>query len=108
MIESNLELTYTTIISMQLYGSFVTIEDSLLTCFYILTLAILAIWIFFSAWFLLYNRAQLNGDQFKEKFVSMYLGVRTDLAMRFLYIPVFCLRRFVLVLCLLILKDNPD
>ena len=78
-------------------------------------LVVLGIWPIFLTFFLVYNRKNLEKEDFKEKFDSMYLGIKTDgyltykfdsgLSLRktkcFLYNVAFVARRMAFVMCAL-------
>ena len=121
MIQSNLKLSHTAAFFLALKGiSFegsTNIVNSLLN---ILILVVLGIWPVFMFSFLMLNRKHLEKPSFKEKFDSMFLGIKTDkyltykwasgLKLRkakcFLYNVVFVARRMAFVACSLSILEG--
>ena len=104
MIESNLKLTYNSILYLSIYGSFA--DEPVQTIVNSLIIFGLVVWIFASGYWLLYHREKLKDPKYKAKCESLYSGVRTDGAIQVVFIPIFCLRRLALVVCLFALKDH--
>ena len=106
LIESNLELTYSSVFYLSMYGSFSSIDDVMSTVSQILTLVMLVFWIFASFYKLVYARERLEHPSFVAKYGSLVIGFKTDYIKQFVYISCFSLRRLCLVLCLIYYKDN--
>lgn len=118
MIQSNLKITHNSIFFLALTGSFETTQDKFNTALMMALLGIFVVWPIFLTVFLLYNRGELRKKEFKKKFESMYLGIKTDVyrgekvsiskARCFLFNVVFCIRRLSIVLCFYFLRDRHD
>ena len=66
---------------------------------------VLGLWLIWSTCFITRNRKNLKKDEYESKFGSMYEGIKTKKLVSALYTSVFCLRRMLLVLALLFLKE---
>jgi len=64
-------------------------------------------WLLFSMIYPLVFRQKLQDEDVMERFGAMYEGIKTNRALPAVYTSVFCLRRFVLVIAFVILKDRP-
>lgn len=106
LIEGNLFITYEAIFFLKKHGSFSTTELSLSTTFRILILIILVLWIIFASFYIVMKQQNLEEPTFKRKFGSLYTGLNTNHRPAIMYTAVFCLRRLLLVLCLLWFDQN--
>ena len=114
MIQSNLKLAHTAAFFLAIKGiSFQSKFNAVNSILNIIILVVLFIWPVFLFSFLMLNRRNLEKPSFKEKFDSMFLGIKTDkyltykwdsgLKLRkakcFLYNVVFVARRMAFVAC---------
>ena len=67
----------------------------------------LATWILFAMIYPLVRRSKLQDEATREKFGAMYDGIKTESALPAVYTAVFCLRRLLMVLAFVRLKDEP-
>ena len=108
MIESNLKITHNCIFFLAIGASFQSSEYSFATSLRIILLIVIVTWPIFAAVHLYRNRERLNERSFRTKFQSMYIGIRIHLTLARLYTSVFCSRRFILVICFLVLQDKQN
>jgi len=106
MIESNLKMTHNCVFYLTISGGFDSFEDSFSTILRVTILIIIVIWPFFTTFFLIYRREELDEVGFRQKFISMYNGHKTSWAGTLTYTSVFCLRRMALVCSLLALQQD--
>ena len=66
------------------------------------------IWPIFIIIFLMKKKHVLEEKTFLEKFSSMTLGNKTEHPSSFLYSAFFCIRRFAVVMCYVILTESDD
>ena len=104
MIESNLKMTHNCVFYLFIKGGFDSFEDSFSTILRVIILVIIVIWPFFTTYFLIYKRKELDEVGFRQKFISLYNGNKTKSAGTLTYTSVFCLRRMALVCSLLALQ----
>ena len=69
-------------------------------------LFIIVVWPFFMVIFLNKNKKSVDDDKFKVKFISMYVGIKTNKLSSLAYSSTFCLRRLLLVAALGVLGKN--
>ncbi len=106
MIESNLKMTHNCVFYLYISGNFETGTDTFATSLRVVILCILVIWPFFATIFLCCKSKHLKEKSFKQKFIAMYLGNKTDEHLPLTYTSVFCLRRMLLVCSLLALQNR--
>ena len=106
IIESNLKITHNCICFLYVSGSFEILEDQINSSLRIVLLAIIVAWPFFLIGFLNCNRKRLHEVNFKQKFWSMYTGVKVTNNSAITYTSVFSLRRLRLVLLFLGLRNK--
>ena len=102
MIESNLKMTHNCVFFLAITGAFDEVEDKVSTIATITILTIIVLWPVFMTIFLFCKQKKLDNAKFKRKFVSMYNGVTKE-KLALMYTSVFCVRRLLLVLALLLL-----
>ena len=78
-----------------------------MTLFYFILGALEVLWPFFIWYWIEKNEKRLQEPDFKEKFESMYLEMRTNDKMARRFVVFFCFRGIFLVLNLLVLKLHP-
>ena len=105
IIEGNLDLCYQNILFVHLYTSFDNQIDAINTGIRIFFVTVLGLWLIWSTCLLTLKRKNLKIEEYESKFGSMYEGIKTEKLVSALYITVFCLRRMLLVLALLFLKE---
>ena len=108
IIEGNLDLCYENIFFVHLYSSFDTQDEAINTGTRIAFVVVLGFWLIWSTCFITRNRKNLKQEELEEKFGSMYEGIKTKKLESALYTPVFCLRRMLVVLALLFLKERDE
>ena len=88
-------------------GGFSSIKEAGFTLFNGFLLLCVIVFPIFVFLFLTNQRDKLEDPQFKKKYNTMYLGVNLDHMWSIIYFTPFCIRRFLLVMCLLSFgKDN--
>ena len=108
MIESNLDLCYENIFFVYMYTSFETQDESINTASRLFFVVVIGVFIIWSACFITCNREALEQEEVQSKFGSMYEDIKTDKLTSALYTTVFCIRRLLLVLALLFLKEKGE
>ena len=106
MIESYLKMSHSCIFYLSISASYTSSRDKFGSIVRISLLTILIIWPFFVTAFLFMKRSQLETESFRRKFISMYSGLKTKKAGALLYTFIFCSRRMLLVLALLMLQGG--
>ena len=106
MIESNLMIAHDCICFLYVSGSFEILEDQINSFLRIVLLAIIVAWPFYLIGFLYCNRKRLHEMDFKQKFWSMYTGVKVTNYSAITYTSVLSFRRLSLVLLFLGLRKK--
>ena len=106
MIESTFEMVHYCVFLIYFTGSFDDLEKSLNTGSRIFILTLFIVWPFYVIGFLYANKEKLEQSKFSEKFISMYQDQKLKNFGHLLWISVFCFRRLILVLALVLLHER--
>ena len=68
---------------------------------------VITLWLIFSMTFLLCRHKRLEEEEIKEKYGAMYESIKIGRVLPAIYTPVFCFRRFAMVVTLIYLKQYP-
>ena len=109
MIEANLEMTYTNIVFVTAYYITDNIDEEESNLIYVRTpLAILVIiWNIYTILFPIIKFKNLEDNALKQKHGVLYDNIKTNSVFPVLNTGAFCLRRFLLVIVLLVFKEKP-
>ena len=106
MIESNLKVTSNCVLFLYVNNSYEDFGSRIQSALNIIMLLIFIVWPFFLAFFLYWKKSELEKPEFKRKFFSMYIGIKTKSMKSLLHTSVFCFRRFLLVIAIVVCGRN--
>ena len=98
LIKSNLVLTHNTFIFLAFLMGFNTFTDAISSVINLLVLVVVIVWPILISWFLIKNKDNLDTEDFKTKYQSLYQGLKIERWYYLLYNSAFCIRRFLLAL----------
>ena len=78
LIKSNLILTHNAFIFLAFLFSFDSLSSAITTLFNLVILAVVVVWPIAITWILITNLNKLETPEFKAKFISLYLGIKTE------------------------------
>ena len=112
LIEGNLKITFANLAVLgSMYVGFdassATDDEEVSLYVSLGFIGLVVFWIIFSMIYPLVCRHKLQDKDVIERFGAMYEGIKTDRALPAVYTSVFCLRRFMMVMALVFLKDSP-
>ena len=106
MIESNLKVTSDSFFYLFVNTDYNSFDKKIQSAIRIVIVAILIIWPLFVIGFLHWRRSELENEEFKKKFISMYVGIKIKKMSSLMYTSVFCFRRLLLVLAFVVFGKN--
>ena len=98
LIKSNLILTHNNFYFLVFFISFKTISAAVSSLVNLQILVIVIRWPIMMLWFLIENQNNLDNQEFKTKYISMYEGLKINSWKCLTYNSVFCIRRFLIAL----------
>ena len=106
LIQSNIELVYTSLLFLKLMASFSFFFIAFKTLFFGSQLAIALLFPFLALCWLYKNKERLYQSKVLQKYESLYMGTKAHTKLGRLYTPLFCLRRASLCFLLIFMGQG--